>query len=223
VVTDPEASKAFPIKPKGIREAIREALSQEDQEFDATRWSDALSAAGAQKSWGGVRLGTRLVDSRAVEVSVPPATAFAVIERIGGATGWYYGDWLWKLRGWFDLLAGGVGMRRGRRDPEELETGDTLDCWRVEAIERDRRVRLLAEMRLPGRAWLEFETEPTNSGTRIEQTAIFDPLGLTGLAYWYLVYPLHKLVFAGMLAGIARAAHRWPHAATGPSGSHRDE
>jgi len=221
VVTDPGASNVFPIRPKGIGEAIREALSHEDQEFGATRWSDALSAAGGEKSWGGVRLGTRLIDSRAVEVDAPPATAFAVIERIGGATGWYYGDWLWRLRGWLDLLAGGVGMRRGRRDPEALSVGDPLDCWRVEAIEPDRRVRLLAEMRLPGRAWLEFETQPADSGTRIRQTAIFDPLGLSGLAYWYLVYPLHKLVFAGMLAGIARAARRRSQPATETSTQRR--
>jgi uncharacterized protein YbjT (DUF2867 family) len=223
VVTDPGASTAFPIRPKGIREAIREALSHEDQEFGATRWSDALSATGSQKSWGGVRLGTRLVDSRAVEVDVPPSTVFAVVERIGGANGWYYADWLWQVRGWLDLLAGGVGMRRGRRDPQALEVGDALDCWRVEAIEPDRRVRLLAEMRLPGRAWLEFETELTDSGTRIHQTAIFDPFGLMGLAYWYLVYPLHKLVFAGMLAGIGCAARRWPHPPTYPSKQRREK
>lgn len=97
-------------------------------------------------------------------------------------------------------------MRRGRANPDTLGVGDTLDCWRVEAMEPDRRLRLAAEMRLPGRAWLEFEVEASGSGSTIRQTAIFDPVGLAGLAYWYAVYPLHKLIFAGMLREIAAAA-----------------
>ena len=153
-----------------------------------------------------MRFGTRLVDSRAVRVPVPPATAFAAIRRIGGAQGWYYGDWLWRLRGFLDLLFGGVGMRRGRRDPQELAVGDTVDFWRVEAYEPDRRLRLVAEMKLPGRAWLEFEVEPDGDGATIRQTAVFDPVGLLGLLYWYAVYPLHARVFAGMLRGAAAHA-----------------
>jgi hypothetical protein len=105
-----------------------------------------------------------------------------------------------------DLLVGGVGLHRGRRDPEQLRAGETLDFWRVEAIEPDRRLRLAAEMKLPGRAWLEFEVVPEGGGARIRQTALFDPVGLAGLAYWYGIYPLHRLVFAGMLRGIVRAA-----------------
>ena len=120
-------------------------------------------------------------------------------KRIGGATGWYYPNWLWTLRGWLDLLMGGVGMRRGRRDPDRLRVGDTLDCRRVESIEPGRRLRLFAEMKLPGRAWLEFEVRPDGDGARLVQTATFDPMGLWGLAYWYAVWPLHQLVFAGML------------------------
>ncbi|HME71829.1 MAG TPA: DUF2867 domain-containing protein [Myxococcota bacterium] len=171
-----------------------------------TRWSDALSSSGAPRSWGGARFGNRLVDSRTRRVAATPAVAFASIQRLGGQTGWYQGDLLWRLRGWLDLLVGGVGLRRGRRDPDELRVGDALDCWRVEAIEPDRRLRLVAEMRLPGRAWLEFEVEPDGDGARIRQTAIFDPLGLPGLAYWYGIYPLHKFVFAGLLRGVAEAA-----------------
>jgi hypothetical protein len=121
-------------------------------------------------------------------------------------TGWYYADWLWTLRGWLDLLVGGVGMRRGRRDPEHVAAGDVIDCWRVEAVEPGRRLRLLAEMTLPGRAWLTFEVAPQDGGARITQTATFDPVGLAGLAYWYGIWPLHELVFRGMLRGIARAA-----------------
>jgi uncharacterized protein YbjT (DUF2867 family) len=211
LVADPApAQRDFAIRPIGVREEIARALANEDREFAATRWSDALSSAGAPREWGGARFGNRLVDSRSVHVAVSPAAAFAPIRRIGGATGWYWGDWLWRLRGFVDLVAGGVGMRRGRRDSERLAAGDALDWWRVETIEPDRRLRLVAEMKLPGRAWLEFEVTPDGDGAKIRQTAIFDPVGLAGLAYWYGIFPLHELVFARMLRGIAQAACRPP-------------
>ena len=130
------------------------------------------------------------------------------IRRIGGRTGWYYADWLWSLRGLLDLLVGGVGVRRGRRDPELLRVGDALDFWRVELYDPPRRLRLAAEMKVPGRAWLEFEVSGDDHRSTIRQTAIFDPLGLAGLLYWYAIYPLHQCVFAGMLRHIARAAQR---------------
>ena len=207
VVQSAAARTAFPgIAPRGIRESLRRALAAEDREFAETRWSDALSAAGATRSWAGTRFGRRIVDSRTVDVAVAPEAAFVPIRRIGGEVGWYYGDWLWRLRGFLDLLVGGVGVRRGRRDPERLAVGDTVDFWRVEKVEPDRRLRLAAEMKLPGRAWLEFDVEPLPSGARIRQTAEFDPVGLLGQVYWYTLYPLHRLVFAGLLAGIARAA-----------------
>jgi hypothetical protein len=150
------------------------------------------------------------VDSRTAHVPVCTAAAFAPIGRIGGKTGWYYANRLWKLRGFLDLLVGGVGMRRGRRHPAELRVGDAVDCWRVEAFEPGRRLRLAAEMRLPGRAWLEFEVTPDDAGAIIRQTATFDPVGLAGRAYWYLVYPLHQLVFAGMLRTLVRACGHAP-------------
>jgi hypothetical protein len=153
-----------------------------------------------------VRLGRRIVDSRDVHVDAPPAAAFAPIRRIGGAAGWYAHDWLWRLRGLIDLAVGGVGTRRGRRDGEDLRVGDALDWWRVEAYEPGRYLRLAAEMRLPGRAWLEFEVTPEGAGARIRQTASFDPAGLLGLAYWYGIYPLHALVFRDTLRAIARRA-----------------
>jgi len=208
IVRDATALHAFPIRPMGMREAIARALRNEDREFAQTRWSDALSSGGLPSSWGGVRFGSRIVDSRVAHVPVPPPVAFAPIRRIGGATGWYYANWLWRLRGLLDLLFGGVGARRGRRDPEQLSVGDTVDWWRVEAFEPDRRLRLWAEMKLPGRAWLEFTVEGDAHSSTIRQTAIFDPVGLSGLAYWYLIYPLHQLVFAGMLQGIATASLR---------------
>jgi uncharacterized protein YbjT (DUF2867 family)/tryptophan-rich sensory protein len=206
VVTNSLASEVFAVRPRGVRDAIARALVNEDHELAATRWSDALSSSGQPKRWGGVRFGTRLVDSRTLEVNAPTCDAFAPIQRIGGSTGWYYGNWLWRLRGWLDLLVGGVGLRRGRRDAVELCVGDPVDCWRVESLDANRRLVLFAEMKLPGRAWLEFEVEPTATGSRIRQTAIFDPVGLTGLAYWYAIYPLHEFVFGGMLSGIASAS-----------------
>lgn len=217
IVQDSSALQVFNIQPKGMSEAIAEALRKEEQEITQTRWSDALSSAGPLPKWGSVRFGTRLVDSRTLEVAVPPAVAFAPIRRLGGQTGWYYGDWLWRLRGVLDLLLGGVGMRRGRRDADDLQVGDTLDWWRVESYEPGRRLRLMAEMKLSGRAWLEFEVEGDQDHSTIRQTAIFDPIGLLGLAYWYLVYPLHQLIFGGMLRGIAKASR--VHGNTPPKAS----
>ncbi|MCG8608695.1 SDR family oxidoreductase [bacterium] len=205
-VRDPSAKADFEIRPKNVRQAIAEALRNEDKELAETRWSDALSAAGPQKSWGGVRFGNRLIDRRTARVGSTPAQAFRPIQRIGGSTGWYFGNWLWHLRGVVDLLLGGVGMRRGRRDPNDLRVGDVLDFWRVEAYEPAKRLRLAAEMKLPGRAWLEFEVQSNGQSSTIIQSAIFDPIGLAGLLYWYGVYPLHSLVFAGMLRGIARTS-----------------
>jgi len=206
VVEDPSALEAFPIRPRGLEEAIARALGNEDQEYAQTRWSDAASSAGLEPRWGGVRLGSRIVDSRTATVHVPPEAAFAPIQRIGGQTGWYYANWLWRLRGVLDRLVGGVGLRRGRRDAVDLRVGEALDFWRVEAFEPGRLLRLQAEMKLPGRAWLEFEVTAKENGSTIRQTAIFDPLGLFGLAYWYSLYPLHRVIFAGMLRALARNA-----------------
>lgn len=206
VVTDDSAARVFPFRPMGYRRAIERAIQNEDREYAATRWSDAISSAGVTPARGGMRFGTRLVDSRTVRVNASPAAAFTPIRRIGGAAGWYYGTWLWRTRAAIDLLCGGVGMRRGRRHPTDLAVGDALDFWRVEAYEPDRRLRLAAEMKLPGRAWLEFEVQPDGPGSTIRQTAVFDPVGLLGLAYWYGIYPLHARVFAGMLRGVAARA-----------------
>jgi uncharacterized protein YbjT (DUF2867 family) len=210
-VEDDSARRLFPdMRPRGIREAIARALLNEDREFAMTRWSDALSSGAAPREWGGAVFGSRIVDSRSVRVPRPPHEAFTPVRRIGGDTGWYYGNWLWRLRGFLDLLVGGVGVRRGRRDPANLVPGDALDFWRVEAIEPDTLLRLAAEMKVPGRAWLQFEVEPDGTGSVLRQTAIFDPLGLFGLVYWYGLYPLHRLVFAGMLRGIVAAMGEGP-------------
>jgi uncharacterized protein YbjT (DUF2867 family) len=205
VVHDRRALDVFPIRPRGYREAIARALLHEDHAFAETRWSDALSAGERGSRTRPEHTHARLVDSRSTEVPVPPARAFAPIRRIGGATGWYYGNALWQLRGLLDLFVGGVGVRRGRPDPETPAVGSALDFWRVEAYEPDRLLRLRAEMRLPGRAWLQFEVDGDAHGSQIRQTALFDPVGVAGLLYWYALLPLHKLVFRGMLDGIAQA------------------
>ncbi len=205
VVRNPAALTIFPIRPRGVREAIRRALVNEDHEFAATRWSDALSS-GPAHAYGGTAVGSRLVDSRVARVPVPPEVAFGPIVRIGGRQGWYYATRLWRLRGLLDLPFGGAGTRRGRRDPNHLFPGDTVDFWRVDEIQPNRLLRLSAEMSLPGRAWLQFDVEEADGGSIIRQTAIFDPAGLLGRLYWYGIWPLHGAVFRGMIRGIADAA-----------------
>ncbi len=208
VVEDPAALEAFPIRPRGLKDAIARAMLNEDREFAETRWADAFSSGSHAPAWGGVRFGSRIVDSRTATVDVPVQAAFAPIQRIGGQTGWYYGNWLWRIRGLLDLLVGGVGLRRGRRDAVDLRVGDAVDFWRVESFEPDRLLRLQAEMKLPGRAWLEFEVSRQDGASVIRQTAIFHPVGLPGLVYWYGLYLVHRFVFSGMLNGIVRAARR---------------
>ena len=216
-VREAAALERFPVRPLDVGEAIARALREEDREMARTRWSDAVSSSGGRPRWGGKRFGSRLVDRQQTVVWSDAAAAFAPIQRIGGSRGWYYANWMWTLRGAIDLLLGGVGTRRGRRHPTEVRPGDPLDFWRVEAFEPGRLLRLHAEMKVPGRAWLQFEVEPAEDRAsadggepegrvRITQTAVFDPLGLGGLLYWYGLYPVHWLIFRGMLRGIARHA-----------------
>jgi uncharacterized protein YbjT (DUF2867 family) len=203
IVGDASAQEAFAVRPRGVREAIARALANEDEAFARTRWSDPVSSSGLSERGGG-RIGTRFLDSRSIVVPAPPREAFAVIRSLGGETGWLYADWLWGLRGFLDLLAGGIGVRRGRRHPTELSEGDAVDFWRVEKIEPGRLLRLRAEMRVPGRAWLQFETNAAGGGTEIRQTAIFDAAGLAGVLYWYALLPIHRRIFDGMLREIGR-------------------
>jgi len=203
VVEDHSALAVFSVKPMEVEVAIRQALRNEDNDFAQTRWSDAFSSNPVKTE--ATTFGNRIVDSRTLHVNAPPALAFVPIERIGGARGWYYANFLWHLRGFMDLWVGGVGMRRGRKNPEKLQVGDTVDFWRVEQVEPPRLLRLKAEMVLPGRAWLQFEVTPDGSGSLIRQTAIFDPSGLAGQLYWYLLYPIHYLIFNGMLRGLSQS------------------
>ena len=206
VVRDHSALALFDIKPRGVAAAMAAALRNEDREFAETRWSGALSSTGAVP-FGGVRLGSRIFDSREITVRVGPEKAFEPIRMLGGKNGWYAYDFLWGLRGVMDLLGGGVGMRRGRPE-RELRVGDPIDFWRVEAYDPPFHLRLSAEMKVPGAAWLEYEVKPVAGGSSITQTAIFYPGGLAGLAYWYGIYPVHALIFRGMINAIAQRAER---------------
>ncbi len=204
IVHDPVAHETFSVKPRGLGEAIEHALAAEDREFAQTRWSEKLTPTSKARL-GGVAFGRRMVNSRVARVNRRANVAFVPIQEIGGHSGWYALDWFWRLRGLLDEQRGGIGLRRGRRHPHDLRVGDPVDFWRVEHFEFGRRLLLAAEMRIPGRLWLDFVVRPEADGAQIRQTTIFDPAGYIGLAYWYLLYPVHDRVFRAMLRGLQRA------------------
>ena len=185
VVRSSAALETFAIRPTPMREAFMRAID----EGGATHFK---------------------MDNRLAVVAAPPVQAFAPVRRIGGASGWYFANSLWRLRAWIDARLGGTGMPRARRDPDDCVVGDVIDGWRVEAYEPNRLVRLSAGLKLPGRGWLEFRVDPLQGGARslIRQTATFDPRGVAGRLYWYGVMPLHALVFRGLLRQIAKRAVR---------------
>jgi Protein of unknown function (DUF2867) len=149
-----------------------------------------------------------IVERREVVVPAPAARVFAEVERLGGDAGWPYANVLWRVRGLMDRLVGGVGLRLGRRDPDRVRVGDAVDFWRVEEVRRPGLLRLRAEMRVPGRAWLQYEVLEAAGGSRLIQTAFFEPKGLPGLAYWYVLYPIHGLIFRGSVRVLAERALR---------------
>ncbi len=194
----------------GYRKAVRLALARMRNGEVETSWRDAqVTGAPADPlpsdpEWSGHTVYT---DERIVACSADPWDLWRVVESVGGANGWYSLPMAWAARGWLDKLVGGVGLRRGRRDPDHLVTGDALDFWRVESMEKGKSLRLRAEMKLPGRAWLEFQVQATPEGTStLHQRAIFFPHGLGGRLYWLAVMPLHGIVFAGMANAMARKA-----------------
>lgn len=196
-------TKLIPQELLGVRDAIRAALSTIAEQRVETNWSMAGPIPG-DPDWAG---GTVFRDAREIPIDAPDHAVFRAVCRVGGGHGWYAADWLWRIRGWMDRLVGGPGLRRGRRDPATVGYGEALDFWRVVGYQRDRRLRLRAEMKLPGEALLEFHIEPR--GPRhctLRQVALFRPRGLFGLLYWYAVAPLHHVVFRGMLLGIQRQA-----------------
>ncbi|WP_326798276.1 SDR family oxidoreductase [Streptomyces sp. NBC_01808] len=200
----------LPGRPLPFGEALALALRRVGEARVATRWSSA-AVPGAPSDplptdpdWAG---GSLYEDERQLSVDVPPDVLWKVIEGIGGDNGWYSFPLAWAVRGWLDRFAGGVGLRRGRRDAGRLRAGDSLDFWRVEEIEPGRLLRLRAEMRMPGLAWLEMYAEQDAAGrTRYRQRALFHPRGLLGHAYWWSVFPFHHVVFGGMARNITRAA-----------------
>jgi uncharacterized protein YbjT (DUF2867 family) len=195
-----------------FRQAVERALQRSMDGEVTTRWSDATThpaeAQPTDPTWAG---GTLKIDDRRVRTTAPPEDVYWAFARIGGDVGYYVYDWVWRLRGLLDSLIGGVGLRRGRRHPEEIRPGEALDFWRVVAVEPGRRLVLWAEMKLPGKGWLEFEAIPTDDGTELRQTAFFEPRGLFGRLYWLVLVPFHLVVFGRMVRRIARVAEERGH------------
>jgi uncharacterized protein YbjT (DUF2867 family) len=207
VVTEDSATRAFAVRPTSYREAVRLALGRMERGEVETSWTGSFPASPRDGSLSLEDHEGRVFERRTRRVQATPADVFAVVTGIGGKRGWYHSDFLWRMRGLLDRLVGGVGMRRGRRHPDELRAGDALDFWRVESIEQDRSLRLRAEMKVPGRAWLVFEVIPDGDGfSKLMQTAVFEPLGLWGVLYWYALYPVHQIVFSGLIDAIGRHA-----------------
>jgi uncharacterized protein YbjT (DUF2867 family) len=211
IVTDAEPARRYALKPRGLMQAVSEATRQRAERVEALLAEAARPDAEAALT--ALRASGCLLDHRETVVQASPARAFEPARTIGGANGYYYGHPLWTLRAWFDRLVGGIGMRRGRRDPDTCAVGDAVDFWRVVAFEPDRRLTLNAEMKMPGRAWLQLDVVPGNDGepARLRQTALFDPRGLLGLIYWVSMLPAHAFIFRGMLRAIAaRGAEQTP-------------
>ena len=212
VVKGDAAADVMPTEQLAYREAVRLALGQSRTGEVPTSWARAELAGRSpaepqptDPTWAG---GTVKLDRRHRDLTASPMEVFKVVCSVGDRHGWYRGDWLWTIRGVLDSLIGGVGMRRGRLHPTQLSVGDPLDFWRVEAVDSPTLLRLRAEMRLPGEAWLQWQIDPTDTGTTIVQTARFHPRGLFGRLYWIAALPFHRFIFPGLLAGICQEAER---------------
>ncbi|MEO8354103.1 MAG: SDR family oxidoreductase [Chthoniobacteraceae bacterium] len=210
VVRDDLARRLFPeIQPRDYQTAVKLALEKLDAHAVETAWTDALSTS--QRGAAPVTLTTHegmIIERRQMTVDAPADSIFRAFTGLGGDRGWLYMNWTWRIRGAFDRLCGGVGLRRGRRDADDIRVGEALDFWRVEALDPGRMMRLRAEMKVPGRAWLQFEVKAQDRDSRplLTQTAFFAPKGLFGLAYWYLLYPIHALIFSGLIRRISTLA-----------------
>lgn len=209
IVHDGLAKQLFPaIQPMDFQAAVRAALGRVQSDVVETSWSDALvNSAGDVRPYKFMIEEGMMLERRTLEVEEPPTAVFRAYTGLGGARGWYYMDWAWALRGWFDKAIGGVGIRRGRRHPDEIWAGESLDFWRVEAVEPGRLMRLRAEMKVPGKAWLQFESAPQNDGkTLLTETAYYAPKGFWGFVYWYAMWPFHAFLFNGLIRRIAARA-----------------
>ena len=213
VVGESDIDELIPPPEGGLtryRTAVRYALAKMREGEVETSWRNgAVEGAPSDPlptdpQWSGA---TVFTDLREVESEAEPEDLWRIVESIGGDNGWYSLPMAWAARGLLDKLVGGVGLRRGRRHPEMLAPGDALDFWRVEQLDRGRFLRLRAEMKVPGRAWLEFTVEPREGGgSRLQQRAIFFPSGLGGRLYWFAILPFHGVIFAGMAASMAAKA-----------------
>ncbi|MCS6805121.1 MAG: SDR family oxidoreductase [Acidobacteriota bacterium] len=209
IVRDQTAHRLFPhIKPVDYATAVRMALDRLNSGEIETSWTDALiTSQGDRPPVVLAQQEGMIIEQRQHVVAAPAQIVFDLFTGLGGERGWLSLNWAWRLRGILDRLVGGVGFRRGRRHPDHLRVGDALDFWRVEAVQAGRLLRLRAEMKVPGRAWLQFEARPQPAEhTLLVQTAFFAPKGLTGLLYWYLLYPIHALIFSRLIREIARRA-----------------
>jgi uncharacterized protein YbjT (DUF2867 family) len=206
VCRDHRIRELIPQKLLDCRGAVREALQETEAGQIVSRWTDAGKMPSAaliysgDPSWSG---GTVFRERNTVCISADVSKIWSAISAIGGRRGWYYADWLWRLRGWMDRLAGGIGFRGGRQHDQRIREGDALDFWRVLVVEKDKRLLLTAEMKLPGKAFLEFEiVKQDDQLCELKQTAVFHPRGLLGICYWYLTLPFHRIIFSGMLRAI---------------------
>jgi uncharacterized protein YbjT (DUF2867 family) len=196
------------VEPIGFDAAVRLALEKIRQHEVATRWTNASMPGRDQPRVPFDPRDFPIHDEQTVTCDCPAATLFDQVQRVGGDRGWYYADMLWEVRGWIDRVIGGVGLRRGRRDPTNVFLGEAIDFWRVEDMVPGERLLLHAEMKVPGDAWLEFRALPLEDGSRSQliQTAFFRPLPFWGRLYWNVLHPIHRLIFRGMARNIARAA-----------------
>jgi hypothetical protein len=209
VTVRPEHASPFDVDPLPLREAIERALERDGRLDVPSRWSDASTSPAkpfsSDPEWAG---GTLLVDRQTVETTAPRDDLYWAFARIGGSVGYYTSNWAWRVRGLLDILVGGVGLRRGRRHPEDVRLHDTIDFWRVSAVVPGELLQLSAEMRLPGEAWLEWRVEEADGARTLEQTAYFRPRGLAGRLYWYAMLPFHHLIFERMATKIAAAGEQ---------------
>jgi uncharacterized protein YbjT (DUF2867 family) len=209
LVHDNSAREIFPtIQPLSYFQAVESALNGLETGEVETRWCDALySSLGDRQPVNLISEEGMLLEQRQIRIKASQEGVFQIYTSLGGDKGWLFMDWAWRIRGWIDRLLGGSGLRRGRRDPVHLRVGDAVDFWRVEEIQQPGMLRLRAEMILPGNAWLQYQSGPTPQGDiLLLQTAIFAPRGLVGFLYWYALYPVHGIIFSGLIKKIKEQA-----------------
>jgi uncharacterized protein YbjT (DUF2867 family) len=210
VVSDHQADALFPqIRPLPYHMAVRRAIQRTDMNTVETSWSDALVTSMGKVGTPVVLGNTEgfYIERREKVVNASPQACYQAFTSLGGETGWLFWDWTWSIRGWMDEVVGGVGLRRGRRHATDLRVGEAVDFWRVEALEPNRLMRLRAEMKVPGRAWLECQVKPLDEGrSLLSINALFEPKGVGGPLYWYIFYIPHVFIFSGMARKIAERA-----------------